>query len=123
MIVLIHQGRVVGVNKGSGYFFDEGGVQMEVIPETREDPLEEVAEISLPTKVGYEWVATYMRTQHSLFRWSWLLSSWLKCIPIFEKGISLDIVSLERVSVVECVCHGQGDAEEGFFYVNMCHFS
>jgi len=64
-----------------------------------------------------------VRTQYSLFKWSRLLNSWLKCISVFEKGTSPDITSLEPMNVVECVCHGQGDAEEGFFYVYMCHFS
>ena len=32
-------------------------------------------------------------------------------------------MALERVSVVDCVCHGQEGAIEEFFYVYMCHFS
>jgi len=45
------------------------------------------------------------------------------CVPVFEKGTSPDIVSLERVNVVEFVYHYQEAAEEGFFYMYMCHFS
>jgi len=43
---------------------------MEVIPKTRMDPTKEVAEKNLPAKAEYEWVATNVRTQFSLFRWS-----------------------------------------------------
>jgi len=68
-------------------------------------------------------VATNVRTQYSLFRWSRILKAWLKCVPILEKGTPLNILSLVRVSVVECVCHDRGEAEEGFFYMYMCHFS
>ena len=32
-------------------------------------------------------------------------------------------MALERVSVVDCVFHGQEGAAEEFFYVYMCHFS
>ena len=32
-------------------------------------------------------------------------------------------MSLERVSAIECVCHGQGGAADKFFYMYMCHFS
>jgi len=31
-------------------------------------------------------------------------------------------VSLERVSVVECVCHGQEGVADKFFYMYVCHF-
>ncbi|QCE11731.1 hypothetical protein DEO72_LG10g2967 [Vigna unguiculata] len=40
-----------------------------------------------------------------------------------SKGVSGDIVSLERVSVVDRVCHGQEGATEKFFYMYMYHFS
>ena len=33
------------------------------------------------------------------------------------------IVSLERVSAIERVCHGQEGPIEKFFYMHMCHFS
>jgi len=47
-----------------------GRIPMERVVEVREDPPEELAESSWPAKVGYEWVATDVRTQQSLFRWS-----------------------------------------------------
>jgi len=68
-------------------------------------------------------VAEDVRTQYLLFRWSRLLKSWLNCILIFERGARKDIVALERVSVVDCVCHGQEGDTEKFFYMYMCHFS
>jgi len=43
--------------------------------------------------------------------------------PVISKGVSGDIVSLERVSAVDRVCHGQEGATEKFFYMYMCHFS
>jgi len=94
-----------------------GRIPMERTVEVREDPLEELAESSWPTKVGYEWVATNVRTQYSIFRWSRLLKSWLNCTPIFEKGARRDIMVPKRVSVVECVCHGRDGAAEEFFYM------
>ena len=60
-------------------------------------------------------MAKDVRTQYSLFWLSRLLKSWLNCIPIFERGARKDIVALERVSVVDCVCHGREGATEEFF--------
>ena len=79
---------------------------MERTVEVKEDPLEKLAESSWLAKAGYEWVEPDVRTQYSIFWWSRLLKSWLNCTPIFEKGARRDIVVPERVSVVECVCHG-----------------
>jgi len=100
-----------------------GRIPMERVVEVREDPPEELAESSWLAKIGYEWVAANVRTQQSLFRWSRLLRSWLNCTPIFEKGARRDIVAPERVTAVECVCHGREGSAEEFFYMYMCHFS
>ncbi|QCE11332.1 hypothetical protein DEO72_LG10g2565 [Vigna unguiculata] len=81
-------GRTVGV----------GRIPMETVAKLGEDPPEELAESNWPTKAGYEWVAEDVQTQHSLFRWSRLLKSWLNCIPILERNVSRDIVALERES-------------------------
>ena len=51
------------------------------------------------------------------------MNSWLNCTAVISKGVSGDIVSLERVSAVDHVCHGQEGATEKFFYMYMCHFS
>jgi len=99
------------------------GIPMETVREVREDPLEELAESNWPTKGGYGWAAADVRNQSSLFRWSHLLNSWLNCTPVISKGVSRDIVSLERVSAIDQVCHGQEGATEKFFYMYMCHFS
>jgi len=96
---------------------------METTTEVREDPPEELAESNWPVKAEYGWVAKDVRTQYSLFQWSQLLKSWLNCIPIFERGARKDIVALEMVSAVDCVCHGREGATEEFFYVYICHFS
>jgi len=47
----------------------------------------------------------------------------LNCTRIIAKGVNRDIVSLERVSAIDRVCHGQEGATEKFFYMYMCHFS
>jgi len=99
------------------------GMPMKVVREVREDPPEELEESNWPTKGGYGWAAADVRDQSSLFRWSRLLNSWLNCTPIISKGVSGDIVSLERVSAIDRVCHGQEGATEKFFYMYMCHFS
>ncbi|QCE11276.1 hypothetical protein DEO72_LG10g2509 [Vigna unguiculata] len=99
------------------------GMPMEVVREVREDPPEEFEESNWPTKGGYGWAAADVRDQSSLFRWSCLLNSWLNCTPVISKGVSGDIVSLERVSAIDRVCHGQEGATEKFFYMYMCHFS
>ncbi|QCD86081.1 hypothetical protein DEO72_LG3g602 [Vigna unguiculata] len=78
---------------------------------------------SLRSSSGYGWAAADVRDQSSLFRWSRLLNSWLNCTPVISKGVSGDIVSLERVSAIDRVCHGQEGATEKFFYMYMCHFS
>ena len=82
-----------------------------------------MAQSNWPVKAGYEWVAEEVRTQYSLFRWSRLLKLWLNCVPVFERGARKDIVALERVNAIDCVCHGREGATEEFFYVYMCHFS
>ena len=100
-----------------------GRIPMETVTEVREDPLEEIAESSWSAKAGYEWVIADVQNQSSLFRWSRLLESWLNCTPIVGRDVSRDIMSLERVSAVECVCHGQEGVAKKFFYIYMCHFS
>jgi len=101
----------------------EGRIPMETITEVWEDPPEEIAESSWPAKVGYDWVAADVRNQSSLFKWSRLLNSWMNCTSVIRMDVDRDIVSLERVSVVECVCHGQEGMANKFFYIYMCHFS
>jgi len=64
-----------------------------------------------------------VRNQSSLFQWSRLLNSWLNCTPVIVKGVDRGIVSLERVSAIERVCHGQEGAIEKLFYMYMCRFS
>ena len=107
-----------GMSAGVG----TSGMPMEVVREVREDPLEELEESDWPAKGGYAWVAPDVRDQSSLFRWSRLLNSWLNCTPVMSRGVSRDIVSLERVSAIDRVCHGQEGAAEKFFYMYMCHF-
>ncbi|QCE10200.1 hypothetical protein DEO72_LG10g1426 [Vigna unguiculata] len=99
------------------------GIPMETVREVREDPPEELVESDWPAKGGYGWVAGDVRNQSSLFRWSRLLNSWLNYTSVISKGVSWDIVSLERVSAIDRVCHGQEGATEKFFYMYMCHFS
>ena len=108
-----------GVSAGVG----TSGVPREVVREIREDPPEELEESNWPAKGGYAWVASDVRDQSSLFRWSRLLNSWLNCTPVISRGVSGDIVSLERVSAIDRVCHGQEGAAKKFFYMYMCHFS
>jgi len=114
-------GRLGGEGTSSGVV--TSGMPMEVVREVREDPPEELEESNWPTKDGYGWVATDVRDQSSLFRWSRMLNSRLNCTPVMSRGASGDIVSLERVSAVDRVCHGQEGAIEKFFYMYMCHFS
>jgi len=99
------------------------GIPMETVREVREDPPEELAESDWPAKGGYGWAATDVHNQSSLFRWSRLLNSWLNCTLVISKGVSGDIVSLERVSAVDRVCHGQEGVAKKFFYMYTCHFS
>jgi len=99
------------------------GIPMETVREVREDPPEELAESDWSAKGGYGWPAADVRNQSSLFRWSRLLNSWLNCTSFISKVVSRDIVSLERVSAIDRVCHGQEGATEKFFYMYMCHFS
>jgi len=98
------------------------GIPMEMVREVREDPPEELAESDLPAKGGYGWAVADVRNQSSLFRWSLLLNSWLNCTSVISKGVSRDIISLERVSAIDRVCHGQEGATEKFFYMYMCGY-
>jgi len=97
-----------------------GGIPMETVIEVREDPPEELAESNWLAKDDYGWVAADVRNQSSLFRWSRLLNSWLNCTPVIAKGVSGSIVSLERVSVIDRVCHGQeGGNRKVLLYVHV----
>jgi len=94
------------------------GMTMEVTGERNEDPLEEHVESSLPKRVGYKWVHEEVR----LLTWSRLFTTWPNNIYVFYWGVSQDIASLRRVSVIDSVCHGyEGDTYE-FFYVYMAFF-
>ncbi|QCD83432.1 hypothetical protein DEO72_LG2g3776 [Vigna unguiculata] len=77
------------------------GIPMETVREVREDPPEELAESNWLAKGDYGWAAADVRNQSSLFRWSHLLNSWLNCTPVISKGVSGDIISLERVSAID----------------------
>jgi len=92
-----------------------GRIPMERVVEVREDPPEKLAESSWPVKAGYEWVAADVRTQQFLFRWSWLLKSWLNCTSIFEKGARRDIMVLERVTAMKCVCMAEKELPRSSF--------
>ncbi|QCD93788.1 hypothetical protein DEO72_LG5g1864 [Vigna unguiculata] len=83
----------------------------------KQDPLEELEESNWSAKGGYGWVAADVRDQSSLFRWARLLKSWLNCTPVMSKGVSGDIVSLVRVSVIDRVCHGQEGATEKSLFI------
>ena len=96
-------GRLGGEGMSSGV--GTSGMPMEVVREVREDPPEELEESNWPAKGGYGWVAADVRDQSSLFRWSRLLNSWLNCTPVMSRGVSGDIVSLERVNAIDRVCH------------------
>lgn len=98
-------------------------IPMETVREVQEDPLEELDESDWPAKGGYGWAVADVRNQSSLFQWSRLLNSWLNCTPVISKGVSGDIVSLERVSAVDRVCHRDEGSVEKFLYMYMCHFS
>ncbi|QCE03251.1 hypothetical protein DEO72_LG8g1275 [Vigna unguiculata] len=52
-----------------------------------------------------------------------MLNLWLNCTYVIAKGVDRGIVSLERMSAIVRVCHGQEGAAEKFFYMYMCHFS
>ncbi|QCD78885.1 hypothetical protein DEO72_LG1g2521 [Vigna unguiculata] len=100
-----------------------GRIPMETVTKVRKDPLEEITESNWPAKAGYDWVVADVHNQSSLFQCSRLLNSWLNCTPVIAKGVHRGIVSLERVSAIERVCHGQEGAAKKFFYMYMCHFS
>ncbi|QCD86742.1 hypothetical protein DEO72_LG3g1268 [Vigna unguiculata] len=99
------------------------GVPREVVREIREEPPKQLEASNWPAKGGYAGVASDVRDQSSLFRWSRLLNSSLNCTPVISRGVSGDIVSLERVSAIDRVCHGQEGAAKKFCYMYMCHFS
>ncbi|QCE13764.1 hypothetical protein DEO72_LG11g762 [Vigna unguiculata] len=110
-------------DEGTSSMVGTSGMSVEVVREVQEDPPKELEESNWPAKGGYGWVAGDVRDQSSLFRWSRLLNSWLNCTPVISKGVNRGIVSLERVSAIDRVCHGQEGATEKFFYMYMCHFS
>jgi len=97
-------------------------LRVEVEREVREDLPSEHAESLWPKRDGYGWVAEGVRNCYSKYRWSRLLKSWLNSIYLFERGFDPDTMRVERVSAVECVCHGREGATADFFYVYSCMF-
>lgn len=101
--------------------FDESlsrvlGVTMEVTKECKEYHPKEHAKSSLPKRTGYDKVHEEAQLATSKFRQSQLLTSWLNDIYVSDQGVSLDIVSLRRLSDIDSVCRGcKGDKDE-FFY-------
>jgi len=79
----------------------------EVEREVRKDPANEHAESLWPRRGGYEWVSKGVRLCSSKYRWYRLLRSWMNNIYLFERGADPSMVAIERVSVVEAVCHGR----------------
>jgi len=97
-------------------------LRVEVEREVREDPPSEHVESLWPKRDGYGWVAEGVRNCYLKYRWSQLLKSWLNSIYLFERGFDPDTMRVERVSAVECVCHGREGASADFFYVYSCMF-
>ena len=97
-------------------------LHVEVEREVREDPPSEHAESLWPKRSGYSWVAEGVRNCSSKYRWSRLLKSWLNSIYLFGRGFDPDSMHVERVSAVECVCHGREGSAADFFYVYSCMF-
>jgi len=97
-------------------------LHIETEREVREDSTSEHAESLWLRRDGYEWVAEGVRTCFSKYRWSRLLRSWLSSVYLFERGAGSSVVSIERVSGVETVCHGREGLEDDFFYMYACMF-
>ncbi|QCD93231.1 hypothetical protein DEO72_LG5g1303 [Vigna unguiculata] len=58
-----------------------GRIPMETLTEVREVPPEEITKSNWPAKAGYDWVATDVRNQSSLFQWSLKLTgTWCICV-------------------------------------------
>ena len=68
-------------------------------------------------------MAVDVRNQSSLFRWSRLLNSWLNCMPVISKGVSGDIVFVERVSIIGRVSRAGGGHGEVLLHVHVSLFS
>jgi len=107
----------------SGSTSREEGVNMDIIPNVREDLIEEVIESNLPHKGRYEWVSLSVTSQFSLFRWLRWLESWLRFIRVFEKDASQYIVSLEWVSTVERVSWPRTSRGGILLYVHVSLFA
>jgi len=97
-------------------------LHIEVEKEVREDPLSEHVESTWPKRGGYDWVAKGVKNCFSKYRWSRLLRSWLNNEYLFDRGFDLNTMRVERVSAVECICHGREGAKEDFFYMYYCMF-
>jgi len=97
-------------------------LRVEVEREVRKDPPSEHVESLWPKRDGYGWEAEGVRNYYSKYRWSRLLKSGLNSIYLFERGFDPNTMRVERVSAVECVCHGREGATADFFYVYSCMF-
>jgi len=97
-------------------------LHIETEREICEDTASEHAESLWPKRDGHEWFAEGIQTYFSKYRWSRLLRSWLSSVYLFERGADLSVVSIERVSGVETVCHEHEGLEDDFFYMYACMF-
>jgi len=84
-------------------------LHIEVEREVHDDTVNEHAKSLWPKREGYNWVAEGVRECFSKYRWSRLLRSWLNNIYLFERGVDMNAVSIERVSGGgDCVSRSRG---------------
>ena len=77
----------------------------------------EIAEDNLPRRAGYDWVSHQVTRHFFKYRWSLMVESYSATYHIFAEGIPEGVLSIERCSAVDTVCHRQECHGSDFFFI------
>jgi len=83
----------------------------------------EIAKDNLPRRAGYDWVSHQVTRHFSKYRWSSMVNSYSAVYHIFAEGIPEGVLSVERCSTVDNVCHRRECHIFHFFFMYACLFT
>jgi len=83
----------------------------------------EIAEDNLPRRAGYDWVSHQVTHHFSKYRWSSMVESYSAAYNIFAEGVPEGVLSVERCSAIDNVCHGRECHRSDFFFMYACLFT
>lgn len=70
-----------------------------------------------PLRIGYDWVSGDVAKQSSKYRWHDSLEYFVASVPMVTREAEDGIVSMEKCSIIDRVCHGREDSGSNFFFI------